>query len=87
MTRVCPRVPPGAEAFYTEIMGYALWMVGAVFLGALLISIGLLVAGKFFHIRQLGMAGGVGILVTFGALLLYLVLPGILRAMYGAGCF
>ncbi len=87
MNRVCPRVPPGAQEFYNELMGYAVWMVGAIFAGALLISIGLIVAGKFFHIRMLSMAGGAGILVTFGTLLLYLILPGIMRAMYGAGCF
>ena len=87
MNRVCPRVPPGAQAFYNEIMGYAVWMVGVSFIGALLISIGLIVVGKFFHIRMLSMTGGVGILVTFGTLLLYMILPGIMRALYGTGCF
>lgn len=87
MNRVCPRVPPGAQAFFNEIMGYAVWMVGAAFLGALLISIGLIVLGKMLHIRMLSTVGGIGIVVTFGALLLYLILPGIMRALYGTGCF
>lgn len=87
MNQVCPRVPPGAQAFYNELMGYALWAVGAGFIAALAISILMIVMGKTFAMRMLSMAGGVGILVTFGGLLLYLVLPGVMRAMYGAGCF
>lgn len=87
MNRVCPRVPPGAQAFYDEIMGYALWMVGAGFLGALAVSILLIVLGRTLHMRMLSIAGGAGIGVVFGALLLYLTLPGIMRTMYGAGCF
>lgn len=87
MNRVCPRVPPGAQAFYDEIMGYALWMVGGGFLAALAVSILLIVLGKVFGMRMLSSIGGVGILVTFGALFLYLILPGIMRALYGTGCF
>lgn len=87
MNRVCPRVPPGAQNFYNEIMGYALWGVGAAFLAALAVSILLIVGGKAFGMRMLSMTGGVGVLVTFGGLLLYLVLPSVMRTMYGAGCF
>ena len=68
-------------------MGYALWAVGAGFLAALAVSILMIVLGKAFHVRMLSLAGGIGILVVFGALLLYLVLPGIMRALFGAGCF
>ena len=35
LPEVCPVVPPGAQEFYDEIMGYALWAVGAGFLAAL----------------------------------------------------
>lgn len=87
LPKVCPTIVPGLESFYQDIMGYTLQTVAYTFFGALAVCLLLMVLGKAFHMRALSLAGGVGVLVVFGALLLYLILPGILRAMFGAGCW
>jgi hypothetical protein len=84
--RVCPRVPGDAQQYTDEILGYVLWGVGVIFVFGLVVSIGAVVAGRLLgmpHASRVGVIGGV---VVFVAAIAYLVVPGLLDEMLGAGC-
>ena len=57
-------------------------------LSALGISIGIaaIVGGRVFSMPHASKAGVVGVVLVFVAIIAYLVLPGIVRAMTGSGC-
>ena len=83
---VCPRAPGNAQTYVDQITGYVLWGVGILFLIAVVIAIGAIVAGRLFSIPHASKVGVVSIVVVFIAAIGYLVLPGMLRALLGTGC-
>lgn len=83
---VCPRAPGNAQQYVDQITGYVLWGVGILFVIAVVVAIGAVVAGRLFSIPQASKVGVVSIVVVFLAAIAYLVLPGLLRALLGAGC-
>ena len=83
---VCPRAPGNAQRYVDQITGYVLWGVGILFVIAVVVAIGAVVAGRLFSMPQASRVGVVSIVVGFIAAIAYLVLPGLLRAMLGAGC-
>ena len=83
---VCPRAPGNAQQYVDQITGYVLWGVGILFVVAVVVAIGAVVAGRLFSIPQASKVGVVSIVVVFLAAIAYLVLPGLLRALLGAGC-
>ena len=83
---VCPRAPGNAQQYVDQITGYVLWGVGILFVIAVVIAIGAIVAGRLFSIPHASKLGVVSIVVVFIAAIGYLVLPGMLRALLGTGC-
>ena len=83
---VCPRAPGNAQQYVDQISGYVLWGVGILFVIAVVVSIGAVVAGRLFSIPHASKVGVVSIVVVFLAAIAYLVLPGLLQALLGSGC-
>ncbi|WP_404351774.1 hypothetical protein LG324_03385 [Phycicoccus jejuensis] len=86
IARVCPQAPPGAQRYADQLMGYVLWGVGILFVLGIVVSIGAIVAGRVFGLPHASKAGVVGVALVFLAVLAYLVGPGIVSSMLGAGC-
>ncbi|NHA68219.1 hypothetical protein [Phycicoccus flavus] len=84
--RICPQAPPGAQQYADQLMGYVVWGVGMLFVLGVIVGIGGAVAGRVFGMPHASKASVVGIVVVFVAIVGYLVLPGIVRAMTGSGC-
>ena len=83
---VCPTAPPGAQAPVDQIMGFILWAVIGLFVVGVIVAIGAFVAGRIFGMPHASRAGIIGIVIVFIAVILYLILPGIVTSMVGAGC-
>ena len=49
-------------------------------------GVGAVVGGRVFSMPHASKAGVVGVVLVFVAIIAYLVLPGIVRAMTGSGC-
>lgn len=84
--RVCPVAPPGAQQYADQLMGYVLWAVIAMFILGIVVGIGAIVGGRIFGMPHASKAGVVGLVMVFVAVIAYLILPGIVRAMTGSGC-
>ncbi len=84
--QICPVAPPGAQQYADQLMGYLLWGVGLLFILGVVVGIGAVVGGRAFSMPHASKAGVVGIVLVFAAIIGYLVLPGIVRAMTGSGC-
>lgn len=85
-TAVCPTAPPQAQKYADQLMGYVLWGVILLFFVGVVVGIGSIVAGRVFGMPHASKAGIVGVVVVFLAVIAYLVLPGVVRAMTGSGC-
>ena len=86
LPQVCPVAPPGAQRYADQLMGYVLWGTIILFVLGVIVGIGAIVAGRIFGMPHASKAGIVGVVVVFLAVIGYLVLPGIVRAMTGTGC-
>lgn len=84
--KVCPVAPPGAQQYADQLMGYLLWGVGLLFILGVIVGIAAIVGGRVFSMPHASKAGVVGVVLVFVAIIAYLVLPGIVRAMTGSGC-
>ncbi len=85
-TRVCPKAPGNAQAYADQITGYVLWGVLVLFFVGVIVGIGAVVAGRVFAMPHSSKAGVVAIVVVFLAAVAYMVLPGMIAAITGAGC-
>ena len=83
---VCPKAPGNAAQYVDQITGNVLWGVGVLFVLAIVVGIGAIVAGRLFSMPHASKAGVVGVVLVFVAVIAYLVLPGIVRTMTGSGC-
>lgn len=83
---ICPTAPAGAQKYVDQITGYVLWGVGVMFLVAVVVSVGAIVAGRLFSMPHASKVGVVSIVVVFLSAIAYLVLPGMLKAILGSGC-
>ncbi|MBK8446128.1 MAG: hypothetical protein IPL41_05390 [Micropruina sp.] len=83
---ICPTAPPGAQKYADQITGYVLWGVISLFLVGVVVSVGAIVAGRVFNMPHASKYGVVGIFVVLLAVIAYLVAPGIVQTMLGAGC-
>ena len=84
--QVCPQAPGDAAKYVDQITGYVLWGVGILFLLAIIVGIGAIVAGRLFSMPHSSKVGVVSLVVVFVAAIGYLTLPGMLTALLGAGC-
>ena len=83
---ICPKAPPGAQVYVNDISGYVVWGVISLFGVGVVVSVGLIVAGRIFNMPHATKSGVVGIFVVFLAVLAYLIAPGIVTDMLGGGC-
>lgn len=84
--RICPKAPGDAQNYADQITGYILWGVLALFVVGIVVGIGAVVAGRVFAMPHSSKAGVVAIVVVFLAAVAYMVLPGMVAAITGAGC-
>ncbi len=83
---ICPTPPPGLQIYVDQITGYVLFGVIALFVVAVVVSIGAIVAGKVFAMPHASKAGVVAVAVTILAAIAYQIAPGIVAAILGTGC-
>lgn len=83
---ICPVAPGNAQRYVDQITGYVLWGVGILFVIAIVVAVGAIVAGRVFSMPHASKVGVVSIVVVFLSAIAYLVLPGLLNAMMGSGC-
>lgn len=86
LTAVCPVAPPGAEAYANTITGYVMWAVIVLFGVGAIVGVGAVVAGRVFAMPHASKAGVVSLVVVFIAAVAYMVLPGMISGVTGAGC-
>ena len=83
--QVCPVAPGNAAKYVDQITGNVLWGVGVLFILAIVVGIGAIVAGRLFSMPHASKVGVISV-VVFVAAIAYLTLPGMLTALLGAGC-
>ena len=86
LLKVCPKPPGDAASYVDQITSNVLWGVGVLFLLALVVAIGAIVAGRLFGMPHASKVGIISVGVGFIAAIAYLTLPGMLTALLGAGC-
>lgn len=84
--KVCPKAPPGAQAYADDITGYVLWGVGILFGVAVVVAIGGILGGRIFNMPHASKAGVVGIFVVIVSAIAFVVAPGIVDSILGNGC-
>ena len=83
---ICPIAPGNAQKYVDQITGYVLWGVGVLFLVAVMVSIGAIVAGRLFSMPHASKVGVISIVVVFFCAIAYMVLPGLVDSLMGSGC-
>lgn len=83
---VCPVAPPGAQAYANTITGYVMWGVLILFVVGAIVGVGAIVAGRVFSMPHASKAGVVSLVVVFIAAVAYMVVPGMITGVTGAGC-
>jgi hypothetical protein len=83
---ICPTAPGGAQKYVDQITGYVLWGVGILFVVAIVVAVGAIVAGRLFSMPHASKVGVISIVVVFMSAVAYLVLPGMLSSIMGSGC-
>lgn len=83
---VCPIAPGNAAQYVDQITGHVLWGVGVLFVLAIIVGIGAIVAGRLFSMPHASKVGIVSLVVVFVAAIAYLTLPGMLATLLGTGC-
>ena len=84
--QVCPVAPGDAQKYIDQITGYVLWGVGVLFLLAIVVGVGDIVAGRLFSMPHASRVGVISVVVVFVAAIAYLILPGMLTGLLGVGC-
>jgi len=85
--QVCPVAPGDAQKYIDQITGYVLWGVGVLFLLAIIVGVGAIVAGgRLFSMPHASRVGVISVVVVFVAAIAYLILPGMLTGLLGVGC-
>lgn len=83
---ICPVAPGNAQTYVDQITGYVLWGVGVLFVVAIVVAVGAIVAGRLFSMTHASRVGVISIVVVFLAAIAYLVLPGMLQSILNTGC-
>ena len=83
---ICPTAPGGAQKYVDQITGYVLWGVGILFVVAIVVAVGAIVAGRLFSMPHASKVGVISLVVVFACAIAYLVLPGMLDGILGNGC-
>lgn len=84
--QVCPVAPGNAAVYVNQITGNVLWAVGVLFVLAIVVGIGAVVAGRLFSMPHASRVGIISLVIVFVAAIAYLTLPGMLAALLGSGC-
>ena len=83
---ICPVAPGNAQRYVDQITGYVLWGVGILFVIAVVVAIGAIVAGRLFSMPHASKLGVVSIVVVSLCAIAYMVLPGLIDSLMGSGC-
>ena len=84
--QICPKAPGNAQTYVDQITGYVLWGVQVLFVIAIVVAIGAIVAGRLFSMPHASKVGVISIVVVFLCAIAYLVLPGLIDSVMGSGC-
>ncbi len=83
---VCPKAPPGMQAYANEITSWVKWGVLALIIIAALVSIGSILIGRIFSHPHASRYGAMGLGIVVMAAILYVTILGILAGITGSGC-
>ncbi|MDR1766952.1 MAG: hypothetical protein LBR32_00695 [Propionibacteriaceae bacterium] len=83
---ICPTAPTGAQTPLLHIAQYVTWGVLAIFVLAVVVAVGAIVAGRMFGLQHASKVGMVSAVVVVVSAIAYVSLPGILTSILGGGC-
>lgn len=84
--RICPVAPPGVQKYTDNLIGMVLFFVITIFIPAMLVSIGAIVAGKMMHQQHVMKAGIGGVVVVLLAAVGLVTFPDLPMQIIGNGC-
>lgn len=83
---ICPTLPEAATTAVNEISGYVLGGVAALFLVAIVIGIGAILAGRIFGMPHLSKGGVMTLVVTAIVAVALPVVYAVVVGLRGTGC-
>jgi hypothetical protein len=83
---VCPKAPPGMQAYQDEITSWVKWGVLGLIIIAAVVSIGSILIGRIFSHPHASRYGAIGLGIDVICAILYVTVLGILSGITGSGC-
>jgi hypothetical protein len=83
---VCPKAPPGMQAFADQVAGWVKWGVLALLGISAVVSLGAILAGRIFSHPHASRYGAMGVAVVVMVAITYTVILVVLRSITGSGC-
>jgi hypothetical protein len=83
---VCPVAPPGAQAYADQMQGYVMWGVLILLGVGVIVGLGAIIGGRVFAMPHASKAGIVSLAMMFIAGIAYMIVPGMVAGITGAGC-
>lgn len=83
---VCPKAPPGVQAYSDEILSWVKWGVIGILAISTFASIGMLVWGRVTHHPKGARLGFDGLMICIVGAILYVVGYVIVSSITGNGC-
>jgi len=83
---VCPKAPPGMQAFADQVTGWVKWGVLALLGISAVVSLGAILAGRIFSHPHASRYGAMGVAVVVMVAITYTVILVVLRSITGSGC-
>jgi hypothetical protein len=83
---VCPKAPPGVDAYSNEILSWVKWGVLAILAISFFASVGMLVWGRVTHHPKGARLGFDGLMICIVGSIIYVVGYVIISSITGNGC-
>ena len=83
---VCPKAPPGMQAYQDEIVGWVKWGVLAILAVSFFASVGMLIWGRVTHHPKGARLGFDGLMICLVGAIVYVVGYVIISSITGNGC-
>ena len=83
---VCPKAPPGMQAYQDEILGWVKWGVLAILAVSFFASVGMLIWGRVTHHPKGARLGFDGLMICIVGAILFVAGWAIVSGIVGSGC-
>ncbi|HEY3717771.1 MAG TPA: hypothetical protein VGL39_24870 [Jatrophihabitantaceae bacterium] len=83
---VCPKAPPGVDAYSNEILSWVKWGVLAILAISFFASVGMLIWGRVTHHPKGARLGFDGLMICIVGAIIYVVGYVIISSITGNGC-